>query len=61
MKYEELICNQCGFKMVYNADNTWYLKCSRCGNVLVDIVLDESMLEELDVVNYVEIYGLQKF
>ena len=52
LRYRDLTCDICGFQTVYSIDNTWYLECVKCGNVLVDIILDESILEELDVVCY---------
>jgi len=61
LRYRDLTCDKCGFETIYDITNTWYFKCPNCGEVLVDVDLDESVLEELDIVSYVEIYGLENF
>ena len=61
LKYEYLICDQCGFELMYNIKSTWYFKCPVCGNVLVDVVLDESVLEDLDIVHYTSDEALKIF
>lgn len=51
-----LICNQCGFAMIYDIENTWYLKCPCCDKILVDVDLSEKSIEELIVVDNGRIY-----
>ena len=60
MEYGELIC-ECGFETVYDVDNTWYFKCPCCGNVLVDVVLSDAIIEELEVFDYSKFDNLKNF
>ena len=40
-----LFCDQCGFAMMYNVKDIWYLKCHCCDKVLVDVDLRDEDIE----------------
>ena len=50
--YSDLICDRCGFVMVYDAKNDWYIKCPCCDKVLVDVNLIKNSVDELVIVDY---------
>lgn len=61
LTYDNLVCNECGFETMYSVNNTWYFKCPRCNNVLIDVDLDEKIIEELTVFDYDKIDALKIF
>lgn len=55
--YSDLICDECGFVMVYDAKTDWYIKCPCCDKVLIDVDLSTVDIEEFVVVDHGTAYG----
>lgn len=51
MNNDDIICDECGFAMVYDFENTMYLKCPCCDKVLIDRRAEDVWNEPLSVVD----------
>lgn len=50
--YKDIVCEECGFEMEYDVENTMYLKCPCCDNVLIDRKAEDVWNEPLSIVDY---------
>lgn len=48
---DDIFCSKCNYAMVYDRENTFYLKCPCCDDVLVDARAEDVWKEPLSVVD----------
>lgn len=48
---DDIICYKCNYAMVYDMENTFYLKCPCCDEVLVDARAEDVWNEPLSIID----------
>lgn len=48
---DDIICYKCNYAMVYDMENTFYLKCPCCDEVLVDARAKDVWNEPLSIID----------